>query len=43
MGDKIKNLKIRAKLYVLVGIALVGMLALGFVSIMLMGTLNGET
>ncbi len=43
MGDKIKNLKIRVKLYVLVGIALAGMLALGIVSFLLMGNLNGET
>ena len=43
MGQKIKNLRIRAKLYVLVGIALAGMLALGFVSFLLMGNLSGET
>ncbi len=43
MGDKIKNLKIKAKLYVLVGVALIGMLALGVVSFALMGTLSGET
>ena len=43
MGEKIKNLKIRAKLYVLVGVALIGMLALGGVSFMLMGSLNGQT
>ncbi|MCI8517024.1 MAG: methyl-accepting chemotaxis protein [Hungatella sp.] len=43
MGQKIKNLKISYKLYLLTGIALIGMLALGFVSFALMGTLNGET
>ena len=40
MGQRIKNLKISMKLYVLVGIALIGMLALGAVSIALMGSLN---
>ncbi|MCI8886565.1 MAG: methyl-accepting chemotaxis protein [Hungatella sp.] len=43
MGQRIKNLKISMKLYVLVGIALIGMLALGAVSIALMGSLNAQT
>ncbi len=43
MRQKIRNFKIRAKLYLLVGIALAGMLALGAVSFVLMNNLNGET
>lgn len=43
MTQRIKNLKIGAKLYLLVGVALVGMFAIGMISIMLMGSLNGET
>ena len=43
MGQWIKNLKISAKLYVLVGVALVGMCAIGLISIFLMGNLNSQT
>lgn len=43
MAEKIKNLKIGVKLYILVGIALAGMLLIGAISISLMGNLNGET
>ncbi|MCI8948997.1 MAG: HAMP domain-containing protein [Lachnospiraceae bacterium] len=43
MKERIKNLNIGKKLYVLVGIALIGMFAIGLLSIKLMGTLNGET
>ncbi len=43
MGQRIKNLKIGAKLYILVGVALVGMCAIGLISILLMGSLNSQT
>ncbi|MCI8645600.1 MAG: HAMP domain-containing protein [Firmicutes bacterium] len=40
MVKKIHNLKIGLKLYILVGIALIGMLLIGGMSFMLMGSLN---
>ena len=40
MGSTIKNLKINLKLYLLAGIAILGMFLVGFISIALMGTLN---
>ena len=40
MGNTIKNLKINLKLYLLAGIAIIGMFLVGFISIALMGTLN---
>ncbi len=40
MVNAIKNLKIRAKLYILVGVALIGMLAIGIISFILMNRLN---
>ena len=43
MGERIKNLKISAKLHVLVGVALAGMCAIGLISILLMGSLNSQT
>ena len=43
MKERIKNLSIGKKLYVLVGVALIGMFAIGLLSIKLMGNLNGET
>lgn len=42
MANGIKNLKIGKKLYLLVGIALAGMLLIGFLSIALMGSINGN-
>lgn len=42
MGRRIKNLKIGRKLYILTGIALTGLLALGLLSIVLMGSLNKQ-
>ncbi len=42
MANSIKNLNIGKKLYVLVGIALAGMLLIGFLSIALMGSVNGN-
>ncbi|MEY8337259.1 methyl-accepting chemotaxis protein [Lachnospiraceae bacterium 62-35] len=43
MLNGIKNLKIGMKLYLLAGIATIGMFVIGFMSILLMGRLNGET
>lgn len=43
MVKKIHNLKIGLKLYILVGIALIGMLLIGGMSFMLMGSLNEKT
>lgn len=40
MGSTIKNLKISLKLYLLAGLAILGMFLVGFISIALMGTLN---
>lgn len=39
----IRNLKIRLKLYILVGVALAGMLIIGGMSFLLMGRLNEKT
>lgn len=39
----IRNLKIRLKLYILIGVALLGMLIIGSMSFVLMGRLNEET
>lgn len=43
MEQKIRDLKIRMKLYILTCVALAGLLALGIVSFLLMGNLSGET
>ena len=43
MKNKIKNLKISFKLYILVGVALIGMLIIGGISFFLMGRLNYMT
>lgn len=43
MSKAIRNLKIRAKLYILVGIALAGMLLIGGMSFSLMRTMNDNT
>lgn len=43
MKNKIKNLKISFKLYILVGVALIGMLIIGGISFFLMGRLNDMT
>ena len=42
MSETIKNLKIGIKLYIMVGIALAGMIVLCAISIMLMGNINSE-
>ena len=39
----IRNLKIRAKLYLLAGLMLVGMLAVGVLSLLMIGRMNDET
>ena len=43
MTRKIQNLKIRFKFYVLVGVALIGMLLIGGMSFILMGNMNEKT
>ncbi len=43
MIKRIKNLKISFKLYILVGVALIGMLIIGGISFYLMGRLNEKT
>lgn len=43
MIKRIKNLKISIKLYILVGVALIGMLIIGGISFFLMGRLNDKT
>ena len=43
MINYIRNLKIRFKLYVLIGVALVGMLIIGGMSFSLMGRMNDMT
>lgn len=43
MINYIRNLKIRLKLYILIGVALLGMLIIGGMSFVLMGKLNEET
>ena len=43
MMNYIKNLKIRLKLYILIGVALIGMLIIGGMSFVLMGRMNGMT
>ncbi len=43
MIKRIKNLKISLKLYILVGVALIGMLLIGGMSFILMGRLNEKT
>ena len=43
MAAHIKNLKISLKLYILVGVALIGMLIIGGISFFLMGRLNSKT
>ena len=43
MKKVIQNLKISQKLYVLVGVALIGMLIIGGMSFSLMGKLNEKT
>lgn len=43
MVKQIQNLKISLKLYILVGVALVGMLLIGGMSFVLMGRLNEKT
>ena len=43
MIKRIKNLKISFKLYILVGVALIGMLIIGGISFFLMGRLNEKT
>ena len=43
MAAHIKNLKISLKLYILVGVALIGMLIIGGISFFLMGRLNHKT
>lgn len=43
MINYIKNLKIRLKLYILIGVALIGMLLIGAMSFQLMGRLNDMT
>ena len=39
----IRNLRIRLKLYILIGVALLGMLIIGGMSFSLMGRLNEKT
>ena len=43
MIKRIQNLKISFKLYILVGVALIGMLIIGGMSFNLMGKLNEKT
>ena len=43
MAARIKNLKISLKLYILVGVALIGMLIIGGISFFLMGRLNSKS
>ena len=43
MAAHIKNLKISLKLYILVGVALIGMLIIGGISFFLMGRLNSKS
>lgn len=43
MINYIKNLRIRLKLYILIGVALIGMLIIGGMSFLLMGRLNEKT
>ena len=43
MAARIKNLKISLKLYILIGVALSGMLIIGGISFYLMGVLNHKT
>lgn len=43
MISYIKNLRIRLKLYILVGVALVGMFIIGGMSFYLMGRMNDMT
>ncbi len=43
MINYIRNLRIRLKLYILVGVALIGMLIIGGMSFLLMGRLNEKT
>ncbi|MCI8833845.1 MAG: methyl-accepting chemotaxis protein [Ruminococcus sp.] len=43
MIKQIRNLKISLKLYILVGVALIGMLVIGGISFILMGRLNEKT
>ena len=43
MVNMIRNLKVSIKLYLLAGIAVVGMLMIGCISMALMGTLNDQT
>ena len=43
MINYIRNLKIRLKLYILIGVALLGMLIISGMSFVLMGQLNGMT
>ena len=43
MASRIKNLKISLKLYILIGVALSGMLIIGGISFYLMGVLNHRT
>ena len=43
MINFIRNLRIRLKLYILIGVALAGMLMIGGMSFLLMGRLNEKT
>ena len=43
MINYIRNLRIRLKLYILIGVALIGMLLIGGMSFSLMGRLNEMT
>lgn len=43
MIDYIRNLKIRLKLYILIGVALIGLLIIGGMSFLLMGRMNDMT
>ncbi|MCI8584447.1 MAG: methyl-accepting chemotaxis protein, partial [Lachnospiraceae bacterium] len=43
MINYIRNLKIRLKLYILIGVALIGMLVIGGMSFNLMGRMNDMT
>ena len=43
MINYIRNLKIRLKLYILIGVALIGMLVIGGMSFYLMGRMNDMT
>ena len=43
MINYIRNLRIRLKLYILIGVALIGMLIIGGMSFLLMGRINSMT